>query len=128
MRFSTAVSVHDVKQEVQAQGKPAVVIVTQPWCGACNHLKSSINDNVDQLTGMMDKFVVVHAPGDAGAEWHAPGEDDGYIPRVYFMDTNGGFMDIAGPNEQYHYFFSDADGLESAMKQVLTKLGKSTEL
>eukprot|EP00930_Biecheleria_cincta_P056021 TRINITY_DN4222_c0_g2_i1.p1 TRINITY_DN4222_c0_g2~~TRINITY_DN4222_c0_g2_i1.p1 ORF type:complete len:276 (+),score=66.05 TRINITY_DN4222_c0_g2_i1:125-952(+) len=128
VRLSTAVSLQDVKREVQAQGKPAVVIVTQPWCGACKHLKSSINDNMDQLTGMMDKFVVVHAPGDAGAEWQPPGENDGYIPRVYFMDTNGAFMDVAGPNEQYRYFFQDADGLETAMKQVLTKLGKSAEL
>ena len=31
----------DVKELVRSQQKPALVIVTQPWCGACKSLKGS---------------------------------------------------------------------------------------
>ena len=41
--FGNVVSVEDVKASIAEEGKPAVVFVTQPWCGACKALKRSVN-------------------------------------------------------------------------------------
>ena len=53
--FSKSVSVVDVKAEIKNSGKPAVVFVTQPWCGACKQLKSSINGDA----GVKVPYLVV---------------------------------------------------------------------
>mmetsp|Transcript_77582 Transcript_77582/g.203692 ORF Transcript_77582/g.203692 Transcript_77582/m.203692 type:complete len:176 (-) Transcript_77582:113-640(-) len=117
--FVDKVSVEDVTQLVKTQQKPGLVIVTQPWCGACKSLKSSVNQN-EGIKKLMQEFVTVHAVADAGKPWQAPGKEDGYIPRVYFLDKKtGAFLDVKGPNAQYAHFFSSGDDLEKAMKKVL---------
>lgn len=126
--FSDAVSVEEVKLQVQELKKPAMVIVTQPWCGACKGLKRSMNDNVEQLRGLMGEFVVVHAAAEAGNEWQAPGQNEGYIPRVYFLDQRGDFLPVAGPNEDYKHFFQDVDALEKGMRAALKHDSKEDEL
>lgn len=123
--FSEADSVDAVKLEVQEANKPAMVIVTQPWCGACKALKTSVNGKADpssSLHGLMMNFVNVHAAAEAGVEWQAPGESESYIPRVYFLDRSGEFMPITGPNENYKHFFSTAEALEKGMRDVLKSL------
>lgn len=126
--FSEAVSVKEVKLQVQKEGKPAMVFVTQPWCGACKSLKRSVNGKVDQMRDQMDDFIVVHAAAEDGHEWQAPGESDTYVPRVYFLDRSGDFMSIAGPNKEYKHFFSSAGDLEKAMQTVLRIDSEKDEL
>mmetsp|Transcript_88981 Transcript_88981/g.207086 ORF Transcript_88981/g.207086 Transcript_88981/m.207086 type:complete len:154 (+) Transcript_88981:45-506(+) len=126
--FAKAVSVDDVKKEVQAQQKPGLVFVTQPWCGACKSLKGSVNKDAN-VKKLMDKFVVVHAAEDQGKQWQAPGKDDSYIPRVYFLSPGGEMLDQPGPNGKFAHFFGTADALHNAMKDVLQKHTKdSSEL
>mmetsp|Transcript_120254 Transcript_120254/g.374453 ORF Transcript_120254/g.374453 Transcript_120254/m.374453 type:complete len:156 (+) Transcript_120254:71-538(+) len=122
--FGKAVSVEDVKMEVKAQGKPGIVFVTQPWCGACKSLKQSVNKS-DKLRRLMEKFVVAHATEDDGKQWQAPGKDDGYIPRVYFLSPEGEMLDKKGPNQQYAHFFSSAEAVETAMNEILKSHGKA---
>lgn len=126
--FSSAVSVEDVKAEVRAAGKPGIVLVTQPWCGACKHLKQSLASSGKAQTIMKRQFVAVHAVADQGEQWQAPGKKDGYIPRIYFLDPSGDVMDVAGPNPKFSHYFSDADALTQAMERVLKDVGKSSEL
>eukprot|EP00415_Alexandrium_ostenfeldii_P003813 UN3813 len=72
----------------------------------------------------MEKFVVVHATEDNGKQWQAPGKDDGYIPRVYFLGADGKMLDKKGPNEQYAHFFSSAQAVEATMTEVLKSHSK----
>ena len=116
--FSKATSVNDVKAEVQTSGKPAMVFVTQPWCGACKGLKSSVSGS-SSLKALMKDFVVVHAAEGAGESWQFPGEHDGYVPRVYFLDKSGEFAAYQAPNPQYKYFLAQAGQIEAAAKSVL---------
>lgn len=126
--FVSAVSVQDVQDEVRTQAKPGVVFVTQPWCGACKNLKSVLASNGKLRTLLEQNFVVAHVSGDAGKEWQAPGKDDGYIPRVYFLGKDGKMLDVHGPNEKYSHFFSDAASLEEAFRKTLTVVNDDDEL
>lgn len=116
--FSENVDVADVTEEVKAKQKPGLVFVTQPWCGACKNLKTQVSKSASAKS-LMEKFVVVHASEDDGQQWQAEGEDDGYIPRVYFLGKDGKMTDILGPNEEYTHFFGNAADLEKAMKKAL---------
>jgi len=122
--FVKAVSVADVKAEVRAKKKPGLIFVTQSWCGACKHLKTAVSRSETVKTLMKD-FVVVHAAAEAGEEWQGPGKSDGYIPRVYFMGTDGELLEVPSPNADYPYFFPDSSALEKAMTKVLSKKGHS---
>ena len=116
--ISTAVSPDEVKAALVNEGKPGVVFVTQPWCGACKGLKRSINGDAD-FKELMKSFVVVHASGDDGTQWQAEGQQDGYIPRVYFLNKDGSMMDITAPNPSYAYFFPSSDAVKAGMNQLL---------
>ena len=116
--FGNAVSVEDVKASIAEEGKPAVVFVTQPWCGACKALKRSVN--VDgEIKALLGNFVVAHASGDDGSQWQAPGKSDGYIPRVYFLNADGSYADVTAPNPSYSYFFPSATAVKKGLEQVL---------
>lgn len=125
--FVEAVSVEDVTAAVRKQQKPGVVFVTQPWCGACKHMKGSIASS-DSIKRLLRQFVVAHAVGDDGAQWQSGGKQDSYIPRLYFLDPSGERMDISGPNAKFSHFFQDAQAVEKALSRVLAKLGKTAEL
>ena len=117
---SSAVDVADVVAQIKSTGKPGVVIVTQPWCGACKSLKKSINADTEIAT-MFEDFVVAYAEGDAGKQWQAPGKWNStvyYIPRVYFLDRQGEFAKVLAPNPSYDYYFSSAEDVKRGMRVV----------
>jgi len=128
IEFATVVNVDDVKAEVRARKKPAVVFVTQPWCGACKHIKASINKNEDFKNMLEEDFIAVHAAGDDGAQWQVEGSNDGYIPRIYFLSPSGDFIKATSPNPEYKYFFPDAGSIQKAMTKVLAELSQKDEL
>jgi hypothetical protein len=116
--FGEAVSVADVKAAIAEAGKPGVVFVTQPWCGACKGLKRSVNAN-GEIKALLGDFVVAHASGDDGTQWQAPGRSDGYIPRVYFLNVDGSYAAVTAPNPSYEYFFPSAAAVKKGLEQVL---------
>ena len=116
--FGDAVSVADVKAAIAEAGKPGVVFVTQPWCGACKALKRSVNAD-GEMKALLRDFVVAHASGDDGTQWQAPGKSDGYIPRVYFLNADGSNADVTAPNPKYEYFFPSATAVKKGLEQVL---------
>ena len=59
--------------------KPYVVIVTQPWCGACKNLKGQINSGT-KVKALLEKVNVIHVVGDDGKAWQENGH--GYVPQV----------------------------------------------
>jgi thiol:disulfide interchange protein len=76
--FSEAVSKHFLEGKTSKEqvfptmaGKPVMVIITQPWCGACKAMKKQINDGAgssDSTASLMAQFSVVHVVGDATSE------------------------------------------------------------
>lgn len=119
--FSDAVDVDAVKAEIANSGKCCgVVFVTQPWCGACKGLKRSVNSD-ESLKALLNKFVVVHASGDDGKQWQAPGKSDSYIPRVYFLNKDGTYADVKAPNPSYAYFFPSGSAVKTGLEQVLSQ-------
>ncbi len=117
--LSSHVDVDPFLAEVRSEGKPGVVFVTQPWCGACKNLKKSINAS-PQLKTLLGQFVVAHASGNDGTQWQGgEGKSDGYIPRVYFFNPDGSRHEVAAPNPKYEFFFPTALGVEKGLKQVL---------
>ena len=59
----------------------------------------------------MQKFVTVHASGDDGSQWQFPDKNDGYVPRVYFLNAAGEFVKVRAPNPDYDFFLSSADAV-----------------
>jgi thiol-disulfide isomerase/thioredoxin len=116
--MSSSITVEDVKAELLSTGKPGVVFVTQPWCGACKGLKKSINGDAAFKEALKD-FVVVNVSGEDGTQWQAEGKSDGYIPRVYFLTKDGKMLDIKAPNPDYAYFFPSSGAVKDGMNQLL---------
>merc|ERR1719473_334098 len=97
-------------------GKPRMVIVTQPWCGACKNLKRQVNKGSD-VKAALEHFEVVHAVGDDGSQWQEDGH--GYVPQTYFYHADGSAMKVEGPNPQYAHFFGGEKALHNAMQKAL---------
>merc|ERR1719359_1091624 len=68
----------EARAKAQEQGKVLMVVVTEPWCGACKRLKSSINDS-KEVKNLLQEFTVVLAEGTDGADWKGI-SGAGYIP------------------------------------------------
>ena len=117
--IAKVVDVDAVKKQLVQENKPGLVFVTQPWCGACKGLKKSINGD-QAFKDMLKEFVVVHASGEDGAQWQADGQNDGYIPRVYFLDAKGNMQDITAPNPKYAYLFPSSEAVKKGMETLLS--------
>jgi thiol-disulfide isomerase/thioredoxin len=44
--------------------KPVMYVFNQPWCGACNALKSDFQENGENLKELSNSFVLVNVAGD----------------------------------------------------------------
>ena len=120
--LSSHVDVDPFLAEVRREGKPGVVFVTQPWCGACKNLKKSINGS-PELKTLLGQFVVAHASGNDGTQWQGgEGKSDGYIPRVYFFNPDGSRHEVDAPNPDYEFFFPSSAAVEKGLKQVLASV------
>ena len=102
-----------------------MVIVTQPWCGACKNLKRQVNSGSAVKTAMGD-FEVVHAVGDSGKQWQESGH--GYVPQTYFYHADGSQMEVSGPNPKYAHFFGGEKALAQAMEKALGIHSSKSEL
>ena len=110
-------SMAEVQKAVIAKGKPGVVFVTQSWCGACDFLKSNLNES--SLKDRMNEFVVVAIEGDDGVNFQKGDNKDEYVPRVYFLNADGTFYDKgSAPNPDYEFFFPAAHSVMQVLDQL----------
>jgi thiol-disulfide isomerase/thioredoxin len=111
----------EAKAKAKDEGKVLVAVVTEPWCGACKRLKSSINDS-KEVKNLLGEFTVVLAEGSDGAEWKGV-SGAGYIPQILFFDPTTGYEKmIAGANsgnDKYPYFFGSAQQLAVGMRTAM---------
>jgi thiol-disulfide isomerase/thioredoxin len=105
--------------------KPIMVLVTQPWCGACKGLKRGVNAGTE-VKGLLEKFTVVHAVGDDGQQWQESGH--GYVPQTYFFAPDGTTLSVEGPNPKYAHFFPNESTLVTGMKSALDSYASHSEL
>jgi hypothetical protein len=110
-------NVEDAKARAAEVGKPLLVLVTEPWCGACKRLKGSMNDS-KEVQKLFAEFVVVLAEGDQGSPWKAI-SGAGYIPQVLLFGANGVQLDATSGNAKYPYFFGSAQQLTVGMRSAL---------
>jgi len=127
--LTAATNLFQVQAEVHDAQRPALVFVTQPWCGASSYLKDSVKDSVatsEDLRMLLRRFVVAHAVSTV-AEWQVPGSsvNETYTPRAYFMSTSGQILDVRGPDPTYPRYFQDAKVLEAALREVLDEHGQN---
>jgi len=131
IQFSSTVNnLEDLLSEIKTTSKPAVVFVTQPWCGACKNLKRDINNDENLKKILNTQVIAVHATGkQADSLWQKPGEDkQDYIPRVYFLNTNGQFVEVPPANTFYPHFFASAGEVTKGLEQVMAGSGLGEDL
>ena len=100
-----------------AQNKPAVVFVTQPWCGACKRLKYTIKSQIDSFD-LFNSFLMVAVEGDENLLWQFGDEKAKYVPRTYFLDIDGKMHDVKGPKEKYARFYSTGKDVAESLQQL----------
>merc|ERR1712216_487465 len=97
----------EIQNQALEANKPFMVLVSQPWCEACQNLVKSVNSG-KETKDLLGAFVVTVAHGDDGqAAWQKP--DQNYVPQTYFYDVDGTPLISNGPHVDrgYPHFFSN---------------------
>jgi protein-disulfide reductase (glutathione) len=107
---------------VQAEGKPAMVLITKTWCGACKRLKTVFADSKAIEEGAK-AFVAINLQDDEEPTREDFRPDGQYIPRLLFVTPQGVVMDIvnAGGNPKFKYYYADEASIVTSMKAASGK-------
>jgi len=109
-----------VLRKSATEGKPVLVLLTNPGCGACQNLKQSINmgGGVKKLLSE-GRVLVVHAQGNkATDEWKEM--DHEYVPQTYFFAPGERHpLPIHGTSETSPHFFHDDATLKWGLEKML---------
>eukprot|EP00927_Polykrikos_kofoidii_P072389 TRINITY_DN68509_c0_g1_i1.p1 TRINITY_DN68509_c0_g1~~TRINITY_DN68509_c0_g1_i1.p1 ORF type:complete len:250 (+),score=42.12 TRINITY_DN68509_c0_g1_i1:68-817(+) len=126
MAFSDLRTLEEVRKKIEEEKKPAMVIVSRPSCPVCRDYLKSLNDNKEKVAELMKDFISV-ATDEGDGTWKAEhGVQEDYVPRTYFLDTDGNFLDIYAPRDiRYGYSFWEHKGLEKAMSKVLDQIAEA---
>eukprot|EP00927_Polykrikos_kofoidii_P061605 TRINITY_DN56438_c0_g1_i1.p1 TRINITY_DN56438_c0_g1~~TRINITY_DN56438_c0_g1_i1.p1 ORF type:complete len:196 (-),score=13.45 TRINITY_DN56438_c0_g1_i1:272-784(-) len=101
---------------------PAMAVIRTTRCPVCRELVKSMNQDSKSLATLMSKVIAVDiGDGVDQSKWRANhGYAETYVPRVYFMNSNGSFVDILAPrDDKYMYSFWKGDQLEPAISKLL---------
>jgi protein-disulfide reductase (glutathione) len=123
------VSITDAFRVSKEENKPVMTIIWKSWCGSCKALKPLVAESEDFAT-LASEFVMVNAGDDEEPASEDYKLDGGYIPRIYFSDTNAHVMkDIVnvGGNAKYLYYYSDVNSIIRSMKTVLQRFNDQKE-
>lgn len=104
--------------------KPVCLIFYTSWCPHCANY-SKVFSNAD-LVKKSQSFVMIRLDKDKNAELSKKYRPDGeYIPRTYFLSTDGKLDDsLTETRDQYKYFYSESDpssilaGMDRALKKL----------
>eukprot|EP00927_Polykrikos_kofoidii_P078543 TRINITY_DN75357_c0_g1_i1.p1 TRINITY_DN75357_c0_g1~~TRINITY_DN75357_c0_g1_i1.p1 ORF type:complete len:190 (+),score=14.48 TRINITY_DN75357_c0_g1_i1:76-645(+) len=112
----------ELAELTRRSGKPGMAVVRTTHCPVCRKLVKEMNRGKSSLAKFMSKVVAVDiGDGFDHGKWKAHhGYSENYVPRVYFMNTNGSFVDIFAPRkDKYKYSFWKTDQLQKGIANVL---------
>lgn len=103
-------------------GKDVVIVLHKTWCGACKRLKPDFAAN-KELEELAKNFIMINAEDDeAPHNNQLYQKDGGYIPRIYFTNSNGEpYYEYTSDVPNYKYFFSTSAAIAKTMKQFLSR-------
>ena len=103
--------------------KPVMLIFFTEWCPHCKNYSGVFHD--PKVVAKSKDFVMVRLDADKNKELSQKYAVDGsYIPRTYFLSSNGTLSDIHAPREQFKYFYDERNatqilaGMDQAQKQL----------
>jgi thiol-disulfide isomerase/thioredoxin len=109
--------------EAKKSKKPVMLIFFTEWCPHCKNYSGVFHD--PKVVAKSKDFVMIRLDADKNKELSEKYAVDGsYIPRTYFLASNGTLSDIHAPREQFKYFYDEHNpasilaGMEAAQKQL----------
>lgn len=107
----------------RAESKPMMVVVYAEWCPKCRALAPVFaRPDVAELT---KKLVMVRQDHDEDPAWLKPYNDKygGYVPRIFFFDSNGKVReDVTSGHPRYPFFYA-AGHIEFLKRSMRTAIG-----
>ncbi|MFN2426105.1 MAG: thioredoxin family protein [Candidatus Binatia bacterium] len=107
--------------EAKSAGKPVCLIFYTEWCPHCTNYAKLFHDPA--LVELSKKFVMIRIDKDKDGATSAKYAPDGsYIPRTFFLTSDGTLLDkITEQRENYRYFYNESDpaGVMRSMNAVL---------
>jgi|SRR5579862_8699149 len=110
--------------EAKKSKKPICLIFYTEWCPHCANYSKEFHD--PKVIEKSKQFVMIRLDNDknqALSKQYAP--DGSYIPRTYFLSSNGTLdPDIHAPHDQFKYFYDEhnPDSVLAAMDAALKKM------
>ena len=117
------VPIADAYRIAKEENKPVFTLIWKSWCGSCKALKPLVAES-EAFAKLASEFVMVNAGDDEEPDSEDYRIDGGYIPRLYFSDSNANVMkDVVnvGGNAKYLYYYSDVNSIIQSMKTVLNR-------
>ena len=110
--------------EAKQAKKPVCLIFFTEWCPHCKKYSEVFHD--PQVVAKAKEFVMIRVDKDKNTELSKQHAADGeYIPRTYFLTSEGVFdPTIKVPREKYQYFYDTQKpaGVLAGMSAALKKL------
>lgn len=107
--------------EAKSANKPVCLVIYTDWCPHCTNYSKLFHDPA--LVELSKKFVMIRVNKDKEPAVSAKYAPDGeYIPRTYFLKSDGTLLDkVTEQREQYKYFYDESNpaGVMKSMNAVL---------
>jgi protein-disulfide reductase (glutathione) len=99
--------------QARKSGKPIVLIFFVDWCPHCHHYSRVFHD--PRLVKAARDFVMIRVDRDLNRDISAQYDLDGdYIPRTFFLDSNGELMkELHTGRDEYRYFLDEYEPEET---------------
>ncbi len=109
--------------EAAKSGKPVCLIFYTDWCPHCTKYSAVFHD--DRVIAKAKSFVMIRLNKDKNAELSGSYAPDGeYIPRTFFLGSNGKVNDsIKAPRDKFQFFYNPESPAEllAGMDRALGK-------
>lgn len=110
--------------EAKSADKPVCLVFYTDWCPHCTNYSRVFHDKA--VVEAAKSFVMVRINKDQDAAASAKYAPDGqYIPRTFFLKSDGTLRtDVTEQRDQYRYFY-DEDDPASLLRAMKTALGQA---
>src|SRR5262245_52133916 len=110
--------------KAKAQNKPVCLVVYANWCPHCRNYSKVFDD--PRVVERARDFVMVKIDADDDKGPAAKyALDGGYVPRTFFLGTDGAVdPEVHAPRDKFRYFFDERDpasllaGMDAAKKRL----------